>query len=55
MSPIKALYRRLVSLEENQTEATEQKVTVEKCGGLELVKWGNLIVKMLKGGSMDDL
>jgi len=55
MTTIERIKRRLGVLEDT-SQASEQKVTVEKCGDLELVKWGrSLIVKILRGCSMDDL
>jgi hypothetical protein len=54
MKTITELTRRTDALESTSPTA-DQNVTIEKHGDLELVRWGKLIVKMIRGISFSDL
>lgn len=54
MTTIEQIKRKLGVLE-NTSPTTDQKVMIEKRGDMEFVRWGKLIVKMIRGVSTDDL
>ncbi len=48
------LSRRLEELE-RESGKTADVLTIEKRTGVELLRWGNQIIKIIRGASVDDL